>query len=184
MTKDRNALVAALRAVVIEIFPHLRFAGDLEYSVQSQDGDRVDLRPVDARLKLPPLPAVPFRGAPGVAGELAAGTRVIVRFVNSDPGRPYVAAVIGADDDAFVPVSLRIDATTEVELGASAADVKLAAALARALRDGEMVKISGLLDSTSNAVTSPSGLVKIELDPLMLAAGPGAPGVGYSKVKA
>lgn len=183
MTKDRNPMLAAIRAIVLEIFPRLQFAGDLEYSVQSQNGAKVDLRPVDASLKLPPLPGVPFRGAPGVAGELGAGTRVIVRFVNSDPGRPYVAAVVGADNDGFVPENLRVDADGEVTIGASAEDVKLAAALGRALRDGEKVKIDGLTFS-GNPVVSPPGLVTISLDPSMLLAGPGAPGVGYSKVKA
>lgn len=120
MKTDRNTIIAALRAIVAELLPRHELAGDFEYSVQSQDGAFVNLRPTDATLKLPQIPRVPFRGAPGVAGELVPGTKVIVRFVNSDPARPYVSAVIGADESGFVPTSLRVDADGDLVLGESA----------------------------------------------------------------
>lgn len=125
-TDDRGKLLKLVRAIVRQCFPRFEFAGDFEYTVHGQTGAFVALRPTDSELELPPLPRVPFRGAPGVAAELASGTKVIVRFVNSDPARAYVAAVIGADDDGFVPTTLRVDAEATVDVGESAETVNLA----------------------------------------------------------
>lgn len=130
MNQDKNPLIGAMRAIVAELLPRIQFMGDTEYMVHAQSGDApivsfVDLKPTDSTLGMPTLPRVPFRGAPGIAAQLAPGTRVIVRFVNSDPGRPYVAAIIGQDSDTFVPLRVRLDASELVHVGEHAAEVKL-----------------------------------------------------------
>lgn len=124
--RDRGRLLSAVRAILRELSPRSEFSGDVEYSVQAQNGAFVDLRPVNASLGMPMLSRVHFRGAPGVAGTLVGGTRVLVRFVDSDPGRPYVAGVIGADDGSFLPTVLRVDAAETVDVGESATTVNLA----------------------------------------------------------
>ncbi len=126
-TQDRSPLIAAVRAIIDQLYPNLRFMGDHEYQAASdQSGSFVDLRPVNTQAGLPQLPKVPFRGAPGVAGELKSGTRVVLRFVNSDPGQPYIAAVEGRDQGSFVPLNLRVDAEGTLYAGESADLVSIA----------------------------------------------------------
>lgn len=125
-TSDRSPLASAVRAIINAMLPNLRFMADLEYEVASQSNNFVDLRPTDKQAGLPDLTKVPFRGAPGVAGELTAGTKVVVRFVNSDPGRPYIAAVEGRHEPSFVPTTLRMNASGTAYVGESASTVELA----------------------------------------------------------
>lgn len=181
--RDKNRLVAALRALVAELAPAAIYSGDWEYIVQSQSGAYADLTPADRSIALPALPRVRFRGAPGVAGTVAVGCRVLVRFINSDPGRPYIAAVEGADGGGFVPVSLRVDASSIVRVGESAEDVELGDGAARVLRDGEAVSIT----ATGAVVSGGSGSITVRgtiSRDTAVAFVPGAPPTGYSRVKA
>lgn len=123
--RDKTGLLAAIRVVVRQLFPRWEFAGDCEYFVVSQSGEFIAAKPVDTTRGFPVLPRVPFRMGGGHAVELAKDTRVLIRFVDCDEGRPYVAAVVGADDAGFLPKTLRLDATDQAQLGENASVVKL-----------------------------------------------------------
>ena len=176
-----SPIAAAVRAIVEELFPRRHFAGDYEFSVQSQTGGLVDLRPVDASLQLPSLRGIPFRGAPGIAATLNPGARVIVRFVNSDPGRPYVAGLVGEDDAGHAVVTLRVSADQSITLGDSGTQVNAGGAQAIVLRNGEAIRIV----ATGPVTAGPSGaldvLGTIQINQLVETA-PGAPPTGFSRL--
>lgn len=185
MSEERfgERLMRSIAEVVRAVFPREFYRGLYEYRVDSQSGNTVDLRPVDASLGLPnPLPKVAFRsGAPGAKGELQGGTTVLVGFVNSDPGRPFVAFVEGPDGSGFVPLTAALDAQQELVLGESCSgDVKVAKAQAYVLRSGDKLQITGIPCNAGGTVnfTGPAFL-----DPSVIAT-PGAPPTGRSQVKA
>lgn len=94
--------IAAIRAVVEALDPFRRFRGVTEYRVVTREGKRLNLQPVLSSLGMPDLPRVKVR--PGVAGMEAIvplGSVVLVAFVNSDPGRPYVCGFDDAEGPGF-----------------------------------------------------------------------------------
>lgn len=106
-----SRLPAALRAIIDQLDPDRAFRGVTEYRVVTQEGERLNLQAVLASSGMPDLRRVPMR--PGVSGcrsDVALGSRVLVGFVNSDPGRPYVASFEGADGEGFTPLLTEIDA--------------------------------------------------------------------------
>jgi hypothetical protein len=184
---NRGAIVEAIRTVVRELFPRLEFAGDYEYRVDAQAGAFVDVRPVDASLQLPQIRQMPFRGSAGYAATVKPGTRVLVRFVNSDPGRPYVTGIVGEDDTGHGPLSVRILAeesltvtTPEVTLGDADTDVFAGGGHARVLRSGDQVNVVLSGTVTAGAPGSINALGTITLN----AATEGPPPGGYSRVRA
>ncbi len=110
--------VAAMRAIFDQLDPDRKFRGVTEYRVVTLEGERLNLQAIRVSTGMPDLRRVPVR--PGVAGCKATvlpGARVLVGFVDSDPGRPYVAAFEDAEGDGFIPVALELDAATFVKLG-------------------------------------------------------------------
>lgn len=107
----------AFRKIFEQLDPFRKFRGVTEYRVVTQQGELLDLQPVLVSSGMPELPRVPVR--PGVSGcrsDVMLGSSVLVGFVNSDPGRPYVAAFEDADGAGFVPLMTEIDAQTFVKL--------------------------------------------------------------------
>lgn len=103
--------LAALRAINEQLDPGGPFRGVWEYRVVTVSGKRLNLQPVQVSSGMPSLSRVPFR--PGVAGcDVTAqlGSRVLVGFINEDPGRPYVAAFEDPDGEGFVPTTLDLRA--------------------------------------------------------------------------
>lgn len=155
--------LAALKALVLGFVPDLKFRGVYEYRVVLQGGivgppGRCDLQAVRVSLGMPDLRRVAIRpGVPGANAKLALGSRVLVAFVNADPARPVIVGFEDPESDGFVPD--RLD---------------LCDAGGRVIRDGEVVAIS---DSVN-----PIELGVITLHSTMVTEG--APGVGYSRVKA
>jgi hypothetical protein len=181
-----------MREIVLTFFPKERFRGCYEFTVTAQNGNNVDLRPVSQAEGLADIPGVPFRsGAPGAKGELQAGTRVLVSFVNGDQARPFIAWVEGPDGGGFLPLHAVLDAqqtvkigpsaTDNVEVGAAANEIRLGGAFAAVLRTGDVLKITGIPCNAGGTVdfTGP-----VTLNPPVFLAGPGAPPGGHSKVKA
>lgn len=124
--------------------------------VTAQSGGRVDVELDDGTT----LSELPLWSAAGVAPTIATGVRVLVLDLAGDP-RDTIA-VSGVDG--------------------SVDELDLADPGGRPLRDGDLVTVIGLISGAPTApVTSPPGLVRIQLDPLV-ASLPGAPGVGRSKV--
>lgn len=99
----------AVRRTLDQLDPARKFRGVTEYRVESLAGKRLNLEPVLKASGMPDLPRVPIR--PGVAGcdvTVAEGARVLVGFVNSDPGRPYVAGFEDTDSDTFQSTKLNL----------------------------------------------------------------------------
>lgn len=119
--------LVALRRLLEQLDPDRRFRGAYEYRVVTQEGERLSLQPVRMSIGMPELQRVPVR--PGIAGARAnvkLGERVLVTFADCDPARPVVIAHEDAEGDGFVPLKLELDATAELDLGASALLTKIA----------------------------------------------------------
>ena len=112
---------AAFRALVRGEDPRRTFSAIYEFTVAdiALDGSTADVTPDDTTIGLPPLVQVKLR-LPFLTGKIAIGQRCLVFFVNGDPTRP---AILAADP---VPTQSALDATTEVDIGASAGLVSLA----------------------------------------------------------
>lgn len=101
--------LAAWRALFDQLDPMRRFRGVCEYRVVTQTGKRLNLQPVRVSLGMPELQRVVARpGIPGAEAQVALGSRVLVGFVDADPGRPYVAAYEDAEGEGFSPTTLTL----------------------------------------------------------------------------
>lgn len=128
-----SRLFEALRALLPALLPREPYLGPREYrvvrmrpSASSAEQTRVELQIVRAASGMPDQLMVP--AWPGVAGahaEAAPGARVLVQFVDGDPGRPYVCAWSTRDDPAWRPATLTLDAADAVKVGPSATAVEL-----------------------------------------------------------
>jgi len=105
---DRS-LEYAFEAYLLRLFPWLPYARTVEYRVVTLDGERANLQAVLSSIGLPDLERVVTRpGVPGVRAEPALGSRVLVCFVNADPGRPAIVAFEEAEADGFAPTVLEL----------------------------------------------------------------------------
>lgn len=99
--------LSALRTLLDQLEPNLRFASVREYRVQAMVGNRLNLAPVRVSTGFPELKLVPVR--PGVAGAkclVSPGMRVLVAFIDADPSRPTVVGFEDADGQGFAPISI------------------------------------------------------------------------------
>lgn len=123
----------AVWRVVSQRLPQLPYLGVKAYRVVGQSGNLLDLEAAPS-LGLPSLKKVPIApGVPGMSVEPANGARVLVVFVNADPGRPVIVGYESPDGGAFVPANVTIDGD----------GIDLGEALAEVLRNGETVDITG-----------------------------------------
>jgi len=121
-----SRLVTAIREIVEQLDPDRAYRAVYEYRVVTQSGERLNLQPVLVSTGMPSLERVPVR--PGVSGcrsDVMLGSRVLVGFINADPGRPYVAAFESADGEGFTPILTEIDAQTLLKLAGGADFVAL-----------------------------------------------------------
>jgi hypothetical protein len=101
----------SFRLILDALDPWRKYRGVTEHRVGALEGNRLNLQPVRSSTGMPFLSRVPVW--PGVGGALttvALGSRVLVGFVDSDPGRPYVAGFEDADGEGFVPTSINLQA--------------------------------------------------------------------------
>jgi hypothetical protein len=134
--------LSAFRAIVDQLDPDRKFRGTYEYRIVTQNGTRLNLQPVSTVVGMPTLSNVMVR--PGVAGcqaQYHLGARVIVGFVNADPGRPVVIAFEDADGPGFLSTALTIDAMTSVAVGPSATSVAVAGSGSPIARLGDQVMV-------------------------------------------
>jgi hypothetical protein len=99
----------AFRKILDQIDPDRAFRGVTEYRVVTTSGKRLNLQPIRVSTGMPELRNVP--AMPGVGGcdtDPALGSRVLVGFVDSDPGRPVVLAYEDAEGAGFVPITLTL----------------------------------------------------------------------------
>lgn len=176
--RAQNELGELFEGLVRQALPNARFgAGPYRYRVVEQAGDRLALQAVNGTLGLPDLPLVGV--SPGVAGasaSIAMGSVVYVDFCEGDPRLPLVRSLARRDDAGHVPDSLTIEASDSIGFDASAITIGSAASVGYALRSGDQIQISGVVDPGSGSVTG-----TLTLSPAMMASA-GPPGVGRSKV--
>lgn len=114
----------AFRKIFDQLDPDRAFRGLWEYRVVTQESNRVNLQPVRVSTGMPDLRRVFVRpGVPGSKAMLTLGARVIVGFADANPAWPVVVAFEDADGEGFKSISLTIDATTTIGLGAGARPV-------------------------------------------------------------
>lgn len=102
---------------------------------------RMALQAVTPEAGMPDLvPLAPWSGVAGVVSELGPSQEVLVVFENADPGLPRVFAysLLG------LPLKTKIDAQLELDLGPSAAAVKLAGG-------GNAIALASLIDDFISA---------------------------------
>ena len=110
---DRS-LEDAFAAYVLRLFPWMPYARTVEYRVVTLEGERANLQAVLSSLGLPDLRRVPTRpGVPGVRADVTVGSRVLVSFVNADPGRPAIVGCEDAESGGFAAVRLDLSGTDE-----------------------------------------------------------------------
>lgn len=108
-SRSANRRVAALRRLILGLFPELRYRGTFEYRVVTQSGERLNLQPARVGLGLPDLARVPVR--PGMAGLRALvlpGELVLVVFADADPSRPQVISHDAPDAPGWMPLQLEL----------------------------------------------------------------------------
>lgn len=159
----------AFRDVLDAVDPWRRYRGVTEYRVGALESTRLSLQPVRVSTGMPFLSRVPmWPGVSGCYATVALGSRVLVGFIDSDPGRPYVAAFEDVDGEGFTP--------TLIKLGGGSDFVALAALVSS--------ELSELKSAISGAATVPNdgGSAFKTAVVAALAAWPGS--VAATKVKA
>lgn len=104
-----NPVLATFRKLVELCDPKRKFRGVTEYRVVSTENGRLILEPTQVSSGMPSIQRVTVR--PGVAGceaEVENGARVVVGFMNSEPGRPFVSSFEEAGGDGFMPTTLTL----------------------------------------------------------------------------
>jgi hypothetical protein len=108
---DGSRRLVAYQNLIDALLPDLKYRGVVEYRIVDQNSERLDLQPVKVSTGMPDLRSVRVRpGVPGFKAEHALGSRVLVAFVDSDPGRPVVVSFEDADNDGFEPVEVFLEA--------------------------------------------------------------------------
>lgn len=150
-------IVSTLRAYVDGVVAPLKFHGLIRYRVIKTVSNRVELQIFKKTRGFPDiLPISLACGVPGAKGEPAEGSVVLVHFIEGDPSLPVVTHFERPGQPGFVPVSVSIDASDLVRIGASADLVELGSGseflalgleTGRSLRYGDSVQISGVVVS-------------------------------------
>jgi hypothetical protein len=131
-----DRLWTSFRALVgLELAP-LRFLGTYGYTVTDTDGTTVDATPNDPSQNLPDGKGWPMRSCVcGATATPTVGSKCLVTFENGDPSLPIC---VGCDGP---PQKASIDATSELDVGPSAATVAIAGGGAAVSREGDSVLV-------------------------------------------
>lgn len=110
-------LLVPFKKLVRELTAHYQFHASVRYRVVRMAGERVELQVVKRGAGWPDvLPISIHAGVPGLSAQLRPGSQVLVQFIEGDPAQPIVTHFAPTSDAAWLPVSLRLDAT-ELVLG-------------------------------------------------------------------
>jgi hypothetical protein len=113
--------VAAMRRLVLQLMPDVRFRGVFEYRIATQEGDRLNLQAVRASQGLPDLSRVRVRpGVPGARADHVLGSLVLVAFVDAEPTRPVVISFDDAEAPGFAPDRLDLVGEDDIALAVDA----------------------------------------------------------------
>lgn len=166
-------LIALMRSIVRRELDD-RLHGLWRYRVVSMDPPsaeppraRVQLQAISSAAGLPDI--LPISMRPGVAGvhaELAAGTEVLVAFVEGDRTRPVIVGFAGLEGPGWSPERLTLDASQLLYVGAGATE---GAALGTSLKSW--------LDDHTHGYLGDSGVPANTTGPVQAgyAGGPGVP---------
>src|SRR4051812_21262365 len=141
-----SRLLRAIQAIARETFPRYDFLAKYRYRVVKMNpgDDRVQLQAVRKLAGLPDiLPVSILPGMAGLSAVLQLGAVVLVEFIEGDPSLPIVSHFEAKGGAGFLPVSLALDATGAVNIGATAGAVNMGDALGHVVRYGDQVSIAG-----------------------------------------
>lgn len=163
MSTDRllHVIKRLVREVLNETPPCHDFLALYRYRVVRMVASRAELQAVRKGAGLPDTLPVPIHpGMAGLAAALTPGALVLVAFIEGDPTQPIITHFATQEEPGFLPVSLVLDATAEVQIGATAGEVKLGAALGTVVRYGDQVAIAGVQPAMGvlSFVPGPPGL--------------------------
>jgi hypothetical protein len=148
-----DRLMAPLRTLFAEMIAPTRFYGTYEFTIATATSTTCTGAPTDASQGLPPMAGWPMRG--GVCGESSTptpGSLCEVIFVNGDRGRPEVVRVVGP------PLRASLDATAELDLGASSPLVAVAGGGPAIGRVGDAVSVT-FTTADAALILAPPGTV-------------------------
>lgn len=117
-------LMRVLRVLLPSVFPREPFAYLRRYrvirmrpSVASAEMNRIELQIVKKATGFDDVLLVqPWPGLAGSSSQLTPGCHVLIAFIDGDREQPIVTHFSTPDDNAWKPVSLRLDATS-IKLG-------------------------------------------------------------------
>lgn len=117
-----SRLANALQTAVRE-FGGVQYLKTYKYRFVNESGTGLALQAVHRDAGLPDtIPVDVWTGVSGITTHLALSTVVLVWFIDGDPAQPIVLGT----ESGPVPLSTKIDATAEVEVGPSALSVEIA----------------------------------------------------------
>ncbi len=111
---------AMLAGIVRKYAPGLVYAGLHTFRVDSVSGGRVSFAPSGSRVFGPQRAAYQWPGVAGAEAIPKVGSEVVLAFLDSDPDRPAIVAFQPLRVDGGIPDEVKIDATSTIDLGASA----------------------------------------------------------------
>lgn len=154
---DRT-LLAPLRSIARGAFPGVRYLGIYEYVVNSSNGTDYELVPTDPTAKVPPTHAKLRPGIPGLSQVMPKGALVLLQFINGDSTRPCIVSVAGPDDAGFTPVSLGLDCSGAMTLGASSSAVHIGkeGPHASGLESGMFLRVGDMIMMPSGSLATPT----------------------------
>lgn len=151
-----------------------RLFGKYRYRVVSMQSDRTSLQAVNRALGLPDIqPVSMWPGLAGAHAVLTPGAEVFVEFEEGSRAKPILTGWVGKGGPGHVPVSISINATTEITLGGTGAALL-------ALKS-DLTTLKGAISTAG--VTAGDGGAAFKAAIMSTLNGAGFP-VGTTKVKA
>lgn len=120
--------------------PEAFYRGIFEYSVVSQDGPRIGVRPVSTGPALGTIDRIfPWPGAAGASADLVVGSSVVLAFLDGRPSKPIIVGHQPPANPGGVPLEVRLQGDA-VRLGEAADSPpgKLVARETDPVRSGEI----------------------------------------------
>jgi hypothetical protein len=150
---DNDKLISGFRALVLAQLPQFFYAGVWEYKVTAATSSTIDGVPTDDAIPMPSVQGIPFK--PSLLGEgvtPTVGSLALLMFANMDPTRPYV---VSFNEPAQIAT---VDATATLNLGPSAAAVKLAGGGPSVGRVGDTVSVTFTMGDAEKIVPTVGGV--------------------------
>jgi hypothetical protein len=178
MNGDR--LLHVIKVLVREVLnttpPCHDFMALYRYRVVRMVANRAELQAVRKGAGLPDtLPVSIHPGMAGLAANLTPGALVLVAFIEGDPTQPIITHFATQDEPGFLPVSLALDATDEVRIGKSAAQVIVGDDLGGPQAVARAPEVQSSLDAIAATVSAIVALLTAPPSGLPVVTVPGVP---------